>query len=116
MVVLLILAKWTAQVWLERLNLHHVRAHAGAVPEAFKGVVDEATYARSVQYTLAKGRLDRIETAVMEVHVPLAFFHEAYNLKQHIEMVGGKLARLNQPHSIQHPPAAGGGQTQGIGI
>jgi hypothetical protein len=46
----------------------------------------------------------------MEVHVPLAFFHEAYNLKQHIDMVRGKLARLNPSHSINHPPAAGGGK------
>jgi STE24 endopeptidase len=58
---LLVLAKWAAQLWLERLNTRHVLAHAGAVPEAFKGVVDEATYAKSVQYTLAKGRLDQIQ-------------------------------------------------------
>src|ERR1035441_8669407 len=61
LVLSLVLAKWAAQVWLERLNARHVRAHAGAVPEAFKGVVDDATYAKSVQYTLAKGRLDQIE-------------------------------------------------------
>ena len=60
-VLLLILARWVAQVWLEVLNRRHVKAHAGALPAAFKGVMDEATYARSVQYTLAKGRLDRIE-------------------------------------------------------
>ena len=60
-VLLLILARWAAQLWLEQLNRRHVLAHAGAVPEAFKGVVDEATYAKSVQYTLAKGRLDQIE-------------------------------------------------------
>ena len=60
LVLLLILAKWAAQLWLERLNARHVRAHAGAVPEAFKGIVDDATYAKSVQYTLAKGRLDQI--------------------------------------------------------
>ena len=60
LVLLLILAKWAAQLWLERLNARHVRAHAGAVPEAFKGVVDDATYAKSAQYTLAKGRLDQI--------------------------------------------------------
>ena len=60
-VLLLVLARWAAQLWLERLNRRHVLAHAGAVPEAFKGVVDEATYAKSVQYTLAKGRLDQIE-------------------------------------------------------
>ena len=59
-VLLLVLARWGAQVWLEQLNQRHVLAHAGAVPEAFKGVMDEATYARSVRYTLAKGRLDQI--------------------------------------------------------
>ncbi len=59
--LLLIVARWAAQLWLERLNRRHVLAHAGAVPEAFKGVVDEPTYAKSVQYTLAKGGLDQIE-------------------------------------------------------
>ena len=58
----LILAKWTAQIWLERLNLRHVLAHAGRVPEAFKEIVDEATYAKSVQYTVAKSRLYQLET------------------------------------------------------
>ena len=61
-VAALILAKWAAQLWLEHLNRRNVLAHAGGVPEAFKGVVDEATYGKSVQYTLAKGRLDQIET------------------------------------------------------
>ena len=60
LVALLVLAKWAAQLWLERLNARHVWAHASAVPEAFKGVVDDATYAKSAQYTLAKGRLDQI--------------------------------------------------------
>jgi STE24 endopeptidase len=60
-VLLLIAARWAAQLWLQELNRRHVLAHAGAVPEAFKGVVDEVSYARSVKYTLAKGRLDQIE-------------------------------------------------------
>jgi STE24 endopeptidase len=60
-VLLLVLARWAAQLWLEQLNRRHVLAHAGAVPEAFKGVVDEATYAKSVRYTLAKGRLEQVE-------------------------------------------------------
>jgi STE24 endopeptidase len=61
-VAALIVLKWAAQIWLERLNLNHVRAHVGAVPDAFKGVVDEATYGKSVEYTLAKGKFDQIET------------------------------------------------------
>lgn len=61
-VLALIALKWGAQIWLERLNQRNGRAHASAVPEVFKGVVDEATYAKSVAYTLAQGRLDQIQT------------------------------------------------------
>jgi len=55
-------------------------------------------------------RLDRIEAAVNEVHVPLGFFHEAYNLKQHIELVRGKLRRLTEFSLPDPPPAAGADQ------
>src|ERR1043165_1758597 len=57
----LIVLKWIAQVCLERLNLKHVRAHASAVPDAFKGIVDEPTYRKSVEYTLAKGKFEQFE-------------------------------------------------------
>jgi STE24 endopeptidase len=60
-VAILIFAKWAAQIWLERLNRRNVLAHAGAVPEAFKSVVDEATYRKSVQYTLANSGLRQFE-------------------------------------------------------
>jgi hypothetical protein len=30
-VLALVLAKWAAQIWLERLNLRHVKAHAGSL-------------------------------------------------------------------------------------
>ena len=62
-VLTLIALKCFTQIWLERLNQRNVLAHAGAVPEDFKGVVDEATYAKSVQYALAKGRLEQIDLA-----------------------------------------------------
>src|SRR5437870_6735120 len=61
-VVGLVLGKWAVQLWLNDLNRRYVLAHAGTVPEAFKGMVDEPTYAKSVKYTLAKGRLDQIDT------------------------------------------------------
>jgi STE24 endopeptidase len=57
----LILAKWAAQIALARLNEHHVRRHSGAVPEPFRDFVDPATYARSVEYTLARSRLHHWE-------------------------------------------------------
>jgi STE24 endopeptidase len=57
----LILARWAAERWLDRLNRRNVLAHAGAVPEAFKDTIDAATYAKSVEYTLAKSRFGEIE-------------------------------------------------------
>jgi len=60
-ILVLILARLAAELWLARLNRRHVLAHAGAVPEAFKDIVDLGTYAKSVEYTLAKNRFGRIE-------------------------------------------------------
>jgi STE24 endopeptidase len=54
--LVLILARAIAELWLSQLNQRHVRAHANEVPIAFRGVVDDATYRRSVDYTLAKSR------------------------------------------------------------
>src|SRR5438128_9821358 len=54
--LVLILARAITELWLSRLNQHHVRAHANEVPPAFRGNIEEATYCRSVDYTLAKSR------------------------------------------------------------
>src|SRR6266436_3137186 len=70
----LIILKWAAQIWLEHLNLSHVLAHAGAVPDAFKGAVDETTYRKSVEYTLAKGKFDQIETSYQVAILLLILF------------------------------------------
>jgi len=59
--LVLILAKVLTQLWLEGLNRRHVLAHGKELPQAFKGLMDEAAYAESVQYTLANGRLRQIE-------------------------------------------------------
>ncbi len=60
-VLALILAKWAAELWLSRLNERHVRSQGNKVPEAFKDTIDQATYVKSVRYTLAKTRLGQIE-------------------------------------------------------
>ena len=61
--LLLILARAITEVWLSRLNQRHVRAHANEVPHAFRGVIDDATYRRSVEYTLTKSRFGDIAGA-----------------------------------------------------
>src|SRR5215472_11102408 len=58
----LILARAIAELWLSRLNQRYVRAHANEVPPAFREMVDEPTYHRSVDYTLAKSRFGEIVT------------------------------------------------------
>lgn len=60
--LVLILARWLAQIWLARLNRSNVEAHAGKIPKAFEGTIDQETYTKSVQYTLAKSNYGQIET------------------------------------------------------
>jgi STE24 endopeptidase len=60
--LVLIVARGIAELWLSRLNQHHVRAHANEVPFAFRAMIDEATYRRSVEYTIAKNRFGDVIT------------------------------------------------------
>jgi STE24 endopeptidase len=72
--LVLIIAKWAAQIWLEFLNQRHVLAHQDAVPAAFKGIIDEPTYFKSIQYTLARSRLTRFDDTVRAVILLLLLF------------------------------------------
>ncbi len=54
--VVLLLAKLGASIALDLLNLRHVRAHAGEVPESFRDFIDLPEYQRSIEYTAAKTR------------------------------------------------------------
>lgn len=74
LIVGLIAARCLAQLGLDAVNRRHVLAHAGAVPPAFKDAIDPATYARSVQYTLAKSRLNRLETVYDAVVLVVVLF------------------------------------------
>jgi STE24 endopeptidase len=57
------------------------------VPDAFKEIIDEPTYNKSVQYTLAKGRLSRVEMAYDAVLLLIVLFSGllpfGYNLFSH---------------------------------
>jgi STE24 endopeptidase len=63
-VVVAIVLKAGTEIFLEVLNSRYARAHAGMLPAAFSGVMDDATYQKSTRYTLAKSRITRIETVV----------------------------------------------------
>jgi STE24 endopeptidase len=60
-IAVLLAGKVLVQLWLEHLNRREVLSHAGAVPEAFRDTVDPASYAKGIQYTLAKGRFSQFE-------------------------------------------------------
>ena len=65
----LILTRYFFELCLDGLNAAHVRKHADVVPEAFREIMDESTYRKSVRYTLAKARFgtfsDTYSTAVL---------------------------------------------------
>jgi STE24 endopeptidase len=69
--LVLILARATTELWLSRLNQDYVRAHGNEVPRLFLGIIDDATYRRSVDYTLAKSRFGDI-AGVFDVLVLIA--------------------------------------------
>src|SRR6478672_9254251 len=58
----LILARAIAELWLSRLNQRHLRAHADEVPPAFREMIDQPTYRRSVNYTMAKDGFGEVVT------------------------------------------------------
>ncbi len=57
----LLVARLLAQLALEALNRAEVQRRRGAAPEAFRGIMDEATFAKAGDYTLAKSRFSSIE-------------------------------------------------------
>ncbi|HKB57253.1 MAG TPA: M48 family metallopeptidase [Lacunisphaera sp.] len=71
-VVGLIFMRLAAQLSLEALNRTEARRHATQRPAALAGVMDDATYAKSIDYTLAKSRFAAVEGA-WEVAVLIAF-------------------------------------------
>ncbi len=56
----LILSRLSVELWLAQLNRRHVLANADQKPEALREVMDDATFAKSVRYTLARGRLGQL--------------------------------------------------------
>jgi STE24 endopeptidase len=61
-IIILILLKWGGQEVLDWLNRGYVKKNRHAVPKALEGIIDEATYRKSADYTLAKSKFEQFET------------------------------------------------------
>ena len=48
-------------------------------------------------------KIDRIEASINRIPVPLAFFGEVYRLKEHVDLVRGKLIRLSNQSKEGNP-------------
>jgi STE24 endopeptidase len=60
----IILAKWLTELTLNRLNRRHIEHCKGLIPEAFRDVMNQESYDRSVSYSLDKSRLSEVEGIV----------------------------------------------------
>ncbi len=96
LVIVLIAVKWAAQLWLERLNGRNVRCHSGSVPEAFKESIDAPTYRKSVDYTLAKGRLSQVELTYDALILLLVLFSGVlpWGMRLFTRWLGGSAAAM----------------------
>lgn len=63
-----------AQLVLARLNVAEVMRNRDAIPAAFRGVMDDAAYRKSIDYTLAKSRLGTVDDAYDAVLLALIIF------------------------------------------
>ena len=68
------LAKLGMQLVLEWLNSKNVTAHAKTVPEAVKDVMDQATYEKSVRYTLDQSRFHQVALSYRVVVLMVILF------------------------------------------
>jgi STE24 endopeptidase len=62
-VIVMVILRLAAQLTLETLNRREVRRNVMRYPDELAGVMDAATFARSGEYTLAKGQLGSVEAA-----------------------------------------------------
>ncbi len=72
LVLLVMLAiKFIATTWLDVLNIRAVRANAGKVPHAFVSFMDEATFAKSIAYTIEKTKFGIFENVCNVIFLAL---------------------------------------------
>ena len=73
-VLSLIVLRLLAQLVLEHVNRDECRLHGGVLPGAYAGIMDEATFSRAAEYTLAKSRFASFELCYDVAILLLALF------------------------------------------
>src|SRR5438045_2466264 len=72
--LIFVCSRAVAELLLAGLKRRHVLANANDVPDAFAGIIDDATYRKSVDYTLARNKLGQIETIYDSLILLIALF------------------------------------------
>lgn len=84
--IFLLLAKTLTELGLDLLNRKQVVRHASGLPEGLKEVMDESTYRKAVDYTLAKNKFSVFENlfgaAILALVVLSGFLPWLYDLFQ----------------------------------
>jgi len=80
---LLLVLRLAAQLLLECVNRREARRNAGQCPAQLEGLMDAAAYAKSVQYTVAKGLLSSVEAAYGAATLGLLLFSGVLALLWH---------------------------------
>lgn len=76
--VAMILLKFCGSTFLELLNAKNVKANSEVVPSALRDITDDASYFKSVRYTLDKIKFGIIENAYSSVLLILIFVFAIY--------------------------------------
>jgi len=76
-VLVIVILRLAAQLTLEALNRTEANRNSMQCPDALEGVMDAATYARSVQYSLARGRFASAEAVYDAGVLPALLFSGA---------------------------------------
>ena len=73
-VAILLVLKTATEILLDLANRRNVLRESGSVPESYRAFIDEETYRKSVDYTLAKNRLGITETLYDAIVLALVLF------------------------------------------
>ncbi len=78
LVIGLVFAKTAITLVLDLLNMKSVLANKHAIPEAYKSMIDEETYAKSVSYTLDKIKFSLVETLYSSLLLVAVLYFELF--------------------------------------